>query len=78
MGKLLFKRARVQGSSLRSRGVEYQGKLRASLEKEAVPRFESGEFKVFVERVMPWGEIVEAHQLMESNQTKGKIVCTVE
>lgn len=78
VGKLLFKRARVQGSSLRSRGVEYQGKLRASLEKEAVPRFESGEFKVFVERVMPWGEIVEAHQLMESNQTKGKIVCTVE
>ncbi|KAK0741256.1 hypothetical protein B0T18DRAFT_472802 [Schizothecium vesticola] len=78
VGKLLFKRARVQGSSLRSRSVEYQGKLRERLEEEALPRFETGEFRVFVERVMPWGEIVEAHQLMEGNQTKGKIVCTVE
>ncbi|KAK1829074.1 zinc-binding dehydrogenase [Podospora conica] len=78
VGMLLMKRARVEGSTLRSRGVEYQAKLRERLEREALPRLETGEFKVFVERVLPWQEIVQAHQLMESNQTKGKIVCTVD
>jgi hypothetical protein len=26
---------------------------------------------------MDWENIAEAHQLMESNSTKGKIICTI-
>jgi len=70
------KRLRFEGSSLRSRDGEYQGKLRDKLE-EYLPQFEDGTLKVFVEKVFPWEQVVEAHQLMEKNATKGKIICTI-
>ncbi|PBP25087.1 zeta-crystallin/quinone reductase (NADPH) [Diplocarpon rosae] len=70
------KRIRFEGSSLRSRDAEYQGKLRDKLE-EYIPKFEDGTFKIFIDKVFPWEQIVEAHQLMEKNITKGKIICTI-
>jgi NADPH:quinone reductase-like Zn-dependent oxidoreductase len=76
IGAFLRKRVRFEGSSLRSRDPEYQGRLRDKLE-EYLPQFEDGTFKVFVEKVLPWEQIVEAHELMETNATKGKIICTI-
>ncbi|KAK3309115.1 uncharacterized protein B0T15DRAFT_130154 [Chaetomium strumarium] len=76
IGKLLYKRARVEGSTLRSRDEEYQGRLRDKLE-EYLPKFESGELKVLIDTVLPWEDIVKAHKLMEENKTKGKIICTI-
>lgn len=73
----ITKRLRVEGSTLRSRDAEYQGKLRDKLE-EYLPKFEDGSLKIFVEKVLPWTKIVEAHDLMEKNVTKGKIICTVD
>ncbi|KAI9849763.1 MAG: hypothetical protein M1838_006264 [Thelocarpon superellum] len=74
----VMKRLRFEGSSLRSRDLEYQGKLRDSLLEHALPKFVDGTFKIFVERVFPMSHIVDAHKLMESNQTKGKIICIVD
>lgn len=71
------KRLSFQGTTLRSRDEGYQKRLRDTLVEHACPLFESGELKLFVSRVLPWERIVEAHQLMESNQTMGKIICTV-
>jgi NADPH:quinone reductase-like Zn-dependent oxidoreductase len=76
VGKLLYKRARVEGSTLRSRDEEYQGKLRDRLE-EYLPKFESGELKILIDTVLPWEEIVQAHKLLEQNKTTGKIVSTI-
>jgi NADPH:quinone reductase-like Zn-dependent oxidoreductase len=76
IGKLLYKRARVEGSTLRSRDEEYQGRLRDRLE-EYLPKFESGELKVLIDTVLPWEDIVKAHQLLEENKTMGKIICTI-
>ncbi|KAI5926979.1 zinc-binding dehydrogenase [Camillea tinctor] len=73
---LLYKRVRIEGSTLRSRDVEYQGRLRDKL-AEYLPDFESGKLKVFVDTVFPMEDIVKAHQLMEENKTTGKIICTV-
>lgn len=73
----LLKRLRLEGSSLRSRDTEYQGRLRDKLE-EYLPRFEDGTFKIFVDKVLPWEKIVEAHQFMEKNTSKGKIICTID
>lgn len=74
---LLFKRVRVEGSTLRSRDVEYQRKLRDTLVEHAMPRFQDGTFKVFVEKVFPMDQIADAHRLLESNATKGKLICVV-
>lgn len=72
------KRLRFEGSSLRSRDEEYQGKLKDIFAQQALPKLVDGSFKVFVEKVVQWDEIFEAHKLMESNKTKGKIICLVD
>jgi len=77
IGALIWKRCRVEGSSLRSRDERYQGKLRDQLVEHALPRLRDGRFKIFVEKVFPWEEVVEAHKLMEANKTMGKIICTI-
>ncbi|KAH9807333.1 Zinc-binding dehydrogenase [Teratosphaeria destructans] len=71
------KRIRYEGSSLRSRDEAYQGRLRDHLFEHAMPKFKDGSFKVLIEKVFPWEKIQDAHRLMESNQTKGKIICTI-
>jgi NADPH:quinone reductase-like Zn-dependent oxidoreductase len=72
----IMKRVRFEGSTLRSRDVEYQKKLRDRL-WEYMEKFEDGTFKIFVDTVLPWEKVVEAHQLMEKNTSKGKIICTI-
>ena len=77
IGAFIRKRLRFEGSSLRSRDEEYQGKLRNTLADHALPKMRDGSLRIFVEKVLPMEEIVEAHKLMETNNTKGKIICTV-
>ncbi|KAK5114493.1 hypothetical protein LTR62_002428 [Meristemomyces frigidus] len=76
-GNFFRKRCRVEGSGLRSRDETYQGKLRDSLHDHALPKFVDGSFKVLIEKTFDWEQIQEAHRLMESNKTKGKIICTI-
>lgn len=71
------KRIRYEGSGLRSRDEDYQGKLRDQLVEHALPKFKDGTFKVFVEKVFPWEKIQDAHAQMERNETKGKLICTI-
>ncbi|CAK7269374.1 hypothetical protein SEPCBS57363_003571 [Sporothrix epigloea] len=73
---ILGKRLRIEGSGLRSRDPEYQERLRDLL-AEKLPHFESGELKLYVDKVLPWTEIQEAHRYMEKNVSMGKIVCTI-
>ncbi|KAF3057995.1 Quinone oxidoreductase PIG3 [Daldinia childiae] len=73
---LLYKRIRLEGSTLRSRDIDYQGRLRDKL-AEYIPHFESGKLKVLIDTVLPMDEIIKAHQLLEENKTTGKIICTV-
>ena len=77
IGPLVAKRVRFEGSTLRSRDEDYQGALRNQLVEHALPKFRDGSFKIYVEKVFDWEKIVEAHQLMESNKTKGKLICTI-
>ena len=75
LGAFVRKRVRFEGSSLRARDEIYQGRLRDMVAEKVVPGLCKGEMKVFVEKVFPWEEIVEAHLLMERNETMGKIIC---
>lgn len=74
---LLFKRVSIEGSTLRARGLEYQRKLRDTLVEHALPKFEDGAFKIFIEKVFPFSQIVDAHKLLETNTTKGKLICRI-
>lgn len=74
---LLTKRLKFEGSTLRSRDEQYQKRLRDLLVEHALPKFKDGTFKVFVEKVFPFERVADAHKLLESNCTKGKIICIV-
>ncbi|KAK2034660.1 zinc-binding dehydrogenase [Colletotrichum zoysiae] len=76
IGPLLYKRIRLEGSTLRSRDVEYQGKLRDRLE-EYLPHFKTGNLKIVIDTVLPWEKVQDAHGLLEANKNSGKIVCTI-
>ncbi|KAF2664633.1 NAD(P)-binding protein [Microthyrium microscopicum] len=77
IGLMYRKRARIEASGLRSRTPEYQGKLRDWFVENALPKFLDGTYKVLIEETFDWKDIVEAHKLMESNKTKGKLICTI-
>ncbi|KAI9167698.1 Quinone oxidoreductase PIG3 [Paramyrothecium foliicola] len=76
ISQILYKRLRIEGSTLRSRDLEYQGVLRDKLE-EYVPDFEADKLKIIVDTVLPWDKIQEAHAHMEDGKNSGKIVCTI-
>ena len=78
MGVLLRKRLTVVGTVLRSRGLEERIELAREFSARVVPLFEEGRLKPVVDRVLSFSEIRAAHDLMESNETFGKIVLTWE
>ncbi|EKG21204.1 Alcohol dehydrogenase superfamily zinc-containing [Macrophomina phaseolina MS6] len=77
IGAFIRKRVRFEGSTLRSRDEEYQGRLRDQLVEHALPKLKDRSFKIFIEETYDWKDIIKAHQRMESNKTKGKIICTI-
>ncbi|KID81222.1 oxidoreductase, zinc-binding dehydrogenase family protein [Metarhizium guizhouense ARSEF 977] len=74
---ILLKRARIEGSTLRGRDMDYQVRLRHLFEQLVLPGLVDGRLRHVVERVLPWQRVGEAHELIEMNETKGKLVCVV-
>lgn len=76
--QILYKRLRIQGTTLRSRDAEYQGKLRAKFEELALPLLTKGSFLAHIDKVYNWEQIKEAQTRMETNSGDGgKIICKV-
>ena len=74
MGVLLRKRLTIVGTMLRGRPVEEKIVLAREFSERIIPQFENGRLKPVVDRVFAFREIRAAHELMESNETFGKIV----
>ncbi|KAH8085942.1 quinone oxidoreductase putative [Cristinia sonorae] len=81
LGPILFKRLRIQGSTLRSRSADYQSKLIKQFQQEVLQNITgsdgNGELRVYIHKVYPWTEIQEAHREMEANNNSGKIIVEV-
>lgn len=76
--QILFKRLRIQGTTLRSRDPEYQGALRSKFEDLALQHLIDGEFKAHIDKVYDWQDIKQAQGRMERNEGDGgKIICTI-
>ncbi len=76
LGVLLGKRARIIGSTLRSRGSSEKRALAEAFTRELVPLFDDKTLAPVIENVMPMGDVAKAHTVLESNETFGKIVLT--
>ncbi|MBF0276144.1 MAG: NAD(P)H-quinone oxidoreductase [SAR324 cluster bacterium] len=77
LGAVLTKRVKIIGSTLRSRDLEYKIRLTQEFSKACLEKFETGQLKVVIDRIIPWEKASEAHQYMESNQNTGKIILKI-
>jgi putative PIG3 family NAD(P)H quinone oxidoreductase len=77
LAQIMMKRARVIGSTLRTRSVTEKAIVVAQLKENVWPKIASQEIQPIIEAVFPITEIAHAHDLVASNVTTGKVVLTV-
>lgn len=78
LGPILRKRISILGSTLRNRDLAYKAQLTQAMQAYVWPRFQANMIKPVIDQVFSWKEVVEAHQYLESNQSKGKIVLEID
>jgi len=71
------KRARLMGTVLRPRPADEKIAVTQRFIAEMMPLFAVGKLRPVIDRRFGLDQIVEAHQLMESNANTGKIVIDV-
>ena len=77
MGLLLMKRLRIVGSTLRARSIARKADVMDHLRRRVWPLFANGEIKPVIEAIMPIAQAEQAHALVASDQTFGKVVLTI-
>ncbi len=81
LGPILRKRLEVIGTVMRARGLEERAPLVREFAERMLPLFDqriehAAPLRPVLERTYPMAELAEAHRLMESNETFGKVVLT--
>lgn len=74
LGRLLVKRIRVVGSTLRSRSDSSKAEVIAQLRQQVWPLFEQGSLKPIIHSRFPITDATAAFELVASNQTTGKVI----
>jgi NADPH:quinone reductase-like Zn-dependent oxidoreductase len=77
LGRLMVKRHRVIGSTLRARSIAAKAQVMDELNSRVWPLFESGEIQPIIDQVVPIEQADDAHQMIASNSTFGKVVLRV-
>ncbi|HEU5169937.1 MAG TPA: NAD(P)H-quinone oxidoreductase [Gemmatimonadales bacterium] len=83
LAPLLRKRLEVVGTVMRARGHEERAALAREFTEKLLPLFDqrielAAPLRPVLDRVAPMEEIAEAHRLLESNETFGKVVAVWE
>jgi NADPH:quinone reductase len=76
MGAVMSKRLTIAGTVLRSRPDHEKALAVAAFAKEIVPLLRSEALRAVVDRTMPLSRAQEAYDLVESNETFGKVILT--
>lgn len=74
LGLVLQKRARLQGTVLRSRPLEDKIALSRRFEAECLPLIARGTLVPVIDRILPMSRVREAAEQMSQNATVGKLV----
>ena len=77
IGRLLVKRLRVIGSTLRSRSDKDKGELIAKLKEKVWPLFDKGVLKPIIHKEYSIQDAASAIEEVKSNQTVGKVILKV-
>ena len=74
---LYVRNIRLIGSTLRARTPAFKAELLRSLVRDVWPKIENGELRPTVWKVLPITAAEEAHELLQSGRSAGKVVLTV-
>ncbi|MFF9884473.1 MULTISPECIES: NAD(P)H-quinone oxidoreductase [Streptomyces] len=74
LAEIVFKRASVYGTTLRTRSKEHKAEIVAEVRKNVWPMIENGAVKLVVDRTLPMADAAEGHRLMEAGGHLGKIL----
>lgn len=77
VGALLSKRVRWTGTVLRSRPIEEKIAICRRFVAEVLPLFSVGALRPVIDRRFPLDEVSEAHRVVESDATVGKVLLDV-
>ena len=77
LAMLMIKRLRVVGSTLRARPLAEKAEVMGQLQTHVWPKIESGEIKPIVDTVFPIQQTNDAHELVASDKTIGKVILSV-
>ena len=74
----MSKRLRIMGTSLRTRSIEEKATATRLFAQHVVPLLASGAVRPVIDRVFKMEEVRQAHQRLESNESFGKVVLTID
>jgi putative PIG3 family NAD(P)H quinone oxidoreductase len=74
---LMTKRVEMRGTTLRARPLEEKIVAASTLDRRLAALFASGALRPIVDRVLPLASAAEAHRVVSSNETFGKVVLEV-
>jgi NADPH2:quinone reductase len=74
LGLLMAKRASVTATMLRGRLADQKAAIVAGVIREVLPLFENKAIRAVVDTVVPLPDAAQAHRLLESGETVGKVI----
>lgn len=74
LAELVFKRASVHGTTLRTRSAAAKAAIVADVQDKVWPMIESGDVQLVISQTLPMAEAAHAHELMDAGQHIGKIL----
>ena len=77
LGALMSRRARIIGTTLRSRPAAEKARIVAGTVERVWPLVESGAVRVAVERTFPLEQVAQAHEFFDSGEHRGKLILTL-
>jgi NADPH:quinone reductase-like Zn-dependent oxidoreductase len=77
LGAIMAKSLTIAGTTLRRTPLPQKIALAQAFAAFALPRFERGELRPVIDRVLPLAQAAEAHRALESNSNAGKVVLAV-
>jgi tumor protein p53-inducible protein 3 len=77
LGTLMGKSLTIASTTLRRTPLPQKHALTQAFTEFALPRFERGELRPVIDRVLPIAQAAEAHRVLEANSNAGKVVLSV-
>ena len=77
LGMIMGKSLTVASTTLRRTALPQKVALTRAFADFALPRFERGELRPVIDRIMPIAQAAQAHRVLETNSNAGKVVLSI-